>query len=97
PASHTRSLHALFRAGVARVLRAMRSRRNKVSGKTARKDLDRAIQYIANQHRLGRMNYPEALARKYPIGTGVTEAAAKTVVGTRIDRKSTRLNSSHVK
>lgn len=78
--------------GVARVLRAMRSRRRKVSGKTARKDLDRAIHYIANQHRLGRMNYPEALSRNYPIGTGITEAAAKTVVGTRMKRAGARFS-----
>ena len=72
--------------GVLRVLRAMRSRRTKAAGKTARADLARAIHYITNQHRLGRMNYPEALARNYPIGTGVTEAAAKTVVGMRMKR-----------
>lgn len=78
--------------GVERVLRAMRSRRTKVSGKTARKDLDRAIHYIANQHGLGRMSYPEALSRKYPIGTGVTEAAAKTVVGTRMKRAGARFS-----
>lgn len=78
--------------GVARVLRAMRSRSAKASGKTSRKDLARAIHYIANQHRLGRMNYPEALARNYPIGTGITEAAAKTVVGTRMKRAGARFS-----
>jgi hypothetical protein len=78
--------------GVARVLRAMRSRRSKASGKSARQDVARAIHYIANQHRLGRMSYPEALARNYPIGTGVTEAAAKTVVGTRMKRAGARFS-----
>jgi hypothetical protein len=78
--------------GVPRVLRAMRSRRAKASTKTARKDLKRAIDYIAHQHKLGRMNYPEALARNYPIGTGVTEAAAKTVVGTRMKRAGARFS-----
>jgi hypothetical protein len=78
--------------GVARVLRAMRSRRTKALGTTPRKDLARAIHYIANQHRLGRMNYPEALARNYPIGTGITEAAAKTVVGTRMKRAGARFS-----
>jgi len=78
--------------GVPRVLRAMRSRRAKASTKTARKDLKRAIDYIANQHKLGRMNYPEALARNFPIGTGVTEAAAKTVVGTRMKRAGARFS-----
>ena len=78
--------------GVPRVLRAMRSRRAKTSGKTASEDLARAIHYIANQHSLGRMGYPEALARNYPIGTGVTEAAAKTVVGTRMKRAGARFS-----
>lgn len=78
--------------GVPRVLRAMRSRRTKASTKTARKDLKRGIDYIAHQHKLGRMNYPEALARNYPIGTGVTEAAAKTVVGTRMKRAGARFS-----
>jgi hypothetical protein len=38
------------------------------------------------------MNYPEALARHYPIWTGVTEAAAKTVVGTRMKRAGARFS-----
>jgi hypothetical protein len=78
--------------GVSRVLRAMRSRRSKAATKTARKDLKRAVDYIAHQHDLGRMNYPEARARHYPIGTGVTEAAAKTVVGTRMKRAGARFS-----
>lgn len=78
--------------GVPRVLRAMRSRRAKVSSTARRKDLQRAIDYIAHQHTVGRMNYPEALARNYPIGTGVTEAAAKTVVGARMKRAGARFS-----
>ncbi|MBX3218364.1 MAG: hypothetical protein KF850_40535 [Labilithrix sp.] len=75
-----------------RVLRAMRSRRKKVKGKTSRSDLARAIHYLANQHRHGRMNYPQALKRNYPIGTGITEAAAKTVVGVRMKRAGARFS-----
>ena len=78
--------------GVPRVLRAMRSRRAKVSSIARCKDLQRAIDYIAHQHAVGRMNYPEALARNYPIGTGVTEAAAKTVVATRMKRAGARFS-----
>lgn len=78
--------------GVARVLRAMRARCVKATTKTQRKDIKRAIDYIRNQHALGRMNYPDALARNYPIGTGVTEAAAKTVVGTRMKRAGARFS-----
>jgi hypothetical protein len=78
--------------GVSRVLRAMRARRSKVTGKSKREDLKRAIEYIHNQDSLGRMNYTQALARNYPIGTGVTEAAAKTVVGTRMKRAGARFS-----
>ena len=78
--------------GVARVLRAMSARRSRATTKTGRTDIKRAIDYIRNQHAHGRMNYPEALARHYPIGTGVTEAAAKTVVGTRMKRAGARFS-----
>jgi hypothetical protein len=78
--------------GVARVLRAMAARRRKAITKTNRKEIKTAIDYIRNQHALGRMNYPEAIARNYPIGTGVTEAAAKTVVATRMKRAGSRFS-----
>ena len=62
----------------------MRARLGNVHTRSGRKDLRAAIDYIARQNELGRMKYVEAQRRGYPIGTGVTEAAAKTIVGTRI-------------
>jgi hypothetical protein len=38
------------------------------------------------------MKYLEAQRRGYPIGTGVTEAAAKTVVGSRMKRAGARFS-----
>jgi hypothetical protein len=38
------------------------------------------------------MNYPDAIGRNYPIGTGITEAAAKTIVGTRMKRAGARFS-----
>ena len=38
------------------------------------------------------MNYVDAQARNYPIGTGVTEAAAKTLVTTRMKRAGSRFD-----
>jgi hypothetical protein len=38
------------------------------------------------------MNYADALERNYPIGTGITEAAAKTIVGTRMKRAGSRFS-----
>lgn len=78
--------------GVKTVLRSMRARRASVSGKVARKELNRSIAYIASQNDQGRMNYPEARDRNYPIGTGITEAAAKTVVSTRMKRAGARFS-----
>ena len=77
--------------GAESVLRSMRARRARLSA-TARKDLDAARAYIATQHQLGRMRYAEARKKKYPIGTGITEAAAKTAVGTRMKRAGARFS-----
>lgn len=74
------------------VLRSMRARRSQIQSKQAQAELDDAIGYIAGQLAMGRMKYAEARKRKYPIGTGITEAAAKTVVGTRMKRAGARFS-----
>ncbi len=58
----------------------------------ARKELKSAITYIDNQKALGRMADVEAQTRNYPIGTGVTEAAAETIVGVRMKRAGARFS-----
>jgi hypothetical protein len=78
--------------GADTVLRSMRARMASVEYKSRQKQLAGAIQYIANQNEVGRMNYAEALRRNYPIGTGITEAAAKTIVGTRMKRAGSRFS-----
>jgi hypothetical protein len=78
--------------GVDTVLRSMRAQRPNVATDARREELDEAIGYIAGQHELGRMNYPEAQQRKYPIGTGITEAAGKTLIGTRMKRAGARFS-----
>jgi hypothetical protein len=79
-------------AGATVVLRSMRARLASVSGTTARKELKSAITYIAHQRDLGRMEYVEAQKRNYPIGTGVTEAAGKTIVAVRMKRAGARFS-----
>jgi hypothetical protein len=74
------------------VVRSMRARRASISIAARRDDLDEAIAYIAGQNDLGRMQYAEARSHNYPIGTGITEAAAKTVVGTRMKRAGARFS-----
>jgi hypothetical protein len=78
--------------GAATVLRSMRARLAGVEGAGRRKECEAAIGYIANQTDLGRMKYTEARRRNYPIGTGITEAAAKTIVGTRMKRAGARFS-----
>ena len=80
------------RDGPTEVLRSMRARLSVVRTPGGRKDLRAAIDYIARQNALGRMQYVEAQRRGYPIGTGVTEAAAKTVVGSRMKRAGARFS-----
>jgi len=76
--------------GVSTVLRSMKARRRKAVTKTAKKELKKAIDYIQHQQSLGRTAYTEARSRNYPIGTGITEAAAKTIVGVRMKRAGAR-------
>src|SRR5271170_4780481 len=78
--------------GPAEVLRSMRARLDAPRTASGRKQLRGAIAYIARQNSLGRMKYVEAQGRGYPIGTGVTEAAAKTVVGSRMKRAGARFS-----
>jgi hypothetical protein len=78
--------------GPATVLRSMRARLASIETEGRRKELEGAISYIANQNDLGRMKYVEAAQRHYPIGTGVTEAAAKTIVGVRMKRAGARFS-----
>ena len=73
-------------------LRSMRAQRARVPTAARVKELDAAITYVDRQLKAGRMEYAEAIERNYPIGTGITEAAAKTVVGTRMKRAGARFS-----
>lgn len=79
--------------GAERVLKAMRYYRDRESGLLGpRVDLERAIEFLAKQAAKGRMEYAAARAANRPIGTGVVEAAAKTVVNTRMKRSGARFS-----
>jgi hypothetical protein len=78
--------------GAETVLRSMRARLSTVESEGRRDELSTAINYIANQNEACRMNYAEALRRNYPIGTGITEAAAKTIAGVRMKRCGSRFS-----
>jgi hypothetical protein len=78
--------------GAETVLRSMRARRLAVPSAARVDELDAAIGYIASQNDLGRMEYAEAQQRHYPIGTGITEAAGKTLISTRMKRAGARFS-----
>jgi hypothetical protein len=78
--------------GASEVVRSMRARLGAVRTRSGRTELRAAIAYIARQNDLGRMRYVEAQRRAYPIGTGITEAAAKTIVGSRMKRAGARFS-----
>jgi hypothetical protein len=78
--------------GPERVLKAMRYHRNRLAREAAREDIETAINFLAKQARLGRLAYAAARAANRPIGTGVVEAAAKTVVNVRMKRAGARFS-----
>lgn len=49
-----------------------------------KKSLEAAITYFRNNTEKSRMNYAESIALNHPIGSGVTEAACKTIVKQRL-------------
>jgi len=90
-ATNWRETLKLFGDGATRVLKSMRYQRDRMTA-SARDEIEEAISYLANQARHDRMRYAEALLLHYPIGTGVTEAAAKTIVGVRMKRAGARFS-----
>lgn len=74
------------------VVRSMRAYLGGELSRARLKEIDKSIKYIDAQNSAGRMAYVEAKQRHYPIGTGVTEAAAKTLVGTRMKRAGARFS-----
>jgi hypothetical protein len=72
------------------VLRALRYKRDACDSEDQREGLDTIIDFFADHKRQGRLAYKEAANDAYPIGTGTTEAAAKTVVNVRMKRAGAR-------
>jgi hypothetical protein len=81
-----------FGDGTRRVLKMMRYRRDQQTNAGKRDAIQGDIDFIANQAENGRTEYADALARNYPVGTGVTEAAAKTIVNVRMKRAGSRFD-----
>jgi hypothetical protein len=76
--------------GVEKVLRSIRYFRvsRKIRAKDRKKIIRKALRYFARNR--SRMNYAEYRRQGLPIGSGVVEAACKTVVGHRFKRSGMR-------
>jgi hypothetical protein len=67
--------------GIKKTLRALRHLRSQYKGN---KVIEASVTYFTNnQHR---MLYAKAKSKNYPIGSGIVEAACKTLVGQRLKR-----------
>jgi hypothetical protein len=91
-AAHWREMLKELEDGPERVLKSMRYYRDREKRADPRKDLDTAINFLTNQANQGRMAYAAERAAHRPIGTGVVEAAAKTLVGVRMKRAGARFS-----
>jgi hypothetical protein len=72
------------------VLRALRYQRDACESDDQCEELDTIIDYFAEHKRQGRLAYKATANDAFPIGTGTTEAAAKTVVNIRMKRAGAR-------
>ncbi len=78
--------------GAIRTLKAMRYHREQVPRGLRSNAMKKSIKFLANQARRGRLAYAEARRNHRPIGSGVVEAAAKTVVNVRMKRAGARFS-----
>ncbi len=67
---------------VSHLLKELEELRDAKLSKSAREDLEQAITYFRNHKH--QMNYARYRTQNYPIGSGVTEAACKTLVKQRL-------------
>lgn len=78
--------------GAERVLRALRYRRDRCGG-SKRKTIVEQIKYVENRKREGLLSYKQLLDENLPIGSGVVEAACKTLATQRL--KCSGMSWSH--
>jgi hypothetical protein len=63
---------------------------NKKNREQQKKTLEAAITYFKNNNQKSRMNYWESVTKNHVIGSGVTEAACKTIVKQRLCKSGMR-------
>lgn len=75
------------------VLRALRYQRDTAKRQAVRDELDTIIDFLSDHHHNRRLAYKQAANDAFPIGTGTTESAAKTMVGVRMKRAGARYDN----
>jgi len=76
------------------VIRSLRYHRDDVASRAdTREELDTIVDFFVDHRKHGRLAYKAAANDAFPIGTGTTEAAAKTVVNVRMKRSGARYES----
>jgi hypothetical protein len=68
----------------------LQTENNKKNREKKKKSLESAITYFKNNNQKSRMNYWESVALNHVIGSGVTEAACKTIVKQRLCKSGMR-------
>jgi len=68
----------------------LQTENNKKNREKKKKSLEAAITYFKNNNQKSRMNYWESVALNHVIGSGVTEAACKTIVKQRLCKSGMR-------
>lgn len=78
--------------GAERVLKSLRYHRDQLPKGKKRERMQGIIDYLANNKNADRLDYAYARALNKPIGTGIVEAAAKTVVNVPMKRAGARFD-----
>lgn len=87
-----------YKSGAAtRILTDLKSCCEKKLSKVVRENLDSAITYFTNNIKKGRMSYYKFIKENLPIGSGVTEAACKTIIKQRLGGSGMRWKQKGIK
>lgn len=84
PSNSDHEIKGLLKKQIEATKEETKPNRSKKNQEKKQKSLAAAITYFTNNTAKSRMNYSESVALNHPIGSGVTEAACKTIVKQRL-------------
>ena len=85
------------KGAAARILNELKAGTAKRLNKIVKEKLDGAITYFKNNIKAGRMKYYEHTKNNLPIGSGVVEAACKTIIKQRLGASGMRWKADGIK